>query len=129
MVLDPADPDSVSAGSFFMNPTLETAEVEALVARVRQRLGEHARVPCFPAAEGRTKVAAAWLIEQAGFSKGFGDGRVGISSKHALALVHRGGGSADELCALAARIRRGVLDAFGVTIHPEVQLVGCALPD
>ncbi len=129
MVVDAADPDSASAGSFFMNPTLGAGELAALDARVAERLGAHERAPRFPQADGRAKVAAAWLIERAGFAKGFGAGRVGISSRHALAIVNRGGGTASEVCALGKTIRDGVRDAFGVELSPEPQMIGCTLGD
>ena len=73
------------------------------------------------------KTSAAWLIERAGFSKGYGEGRIGISGKHALALVNRGGGTTTELVALASEITGGVRDAFGVELRPEPTLVGVSL--
>jgi UDP-N-acetylmuramate dehydrogenase len=109
MVIDPGDPDSVSAGSFFTNPVLEVAPDGA---------------PAWPEADGRVKTSAAWLIEQAGFHKGYGDGRIGISTKHTLALVNRGGGTTAELLALAREIAAGVRDRFGIELHPEPVLVG-----
>jgi UDP-N-acetylmuramate dehydrogenase len=109
MVIDPADPDSVSAGSFFTNPVLEAAPDGA---------------PAWPEPDGRVKTSAAWLIEQAGFHRGYGDGRVGISAKHTLALVNRGGGSTAELLALAREIAGGVQERFGIALHPEPVLVG-----
>lgn len=127
MVSDPSDPDSVSAGSFFMNPTLDAEALAALDARVSTHLGEGVRAPRFPSDRGKTKVAAAWLIERAGFKKGHGTGRVRISNKHALALVNRGGGTTHELLALAREIRDGVRAAFGVTLEVEPQMVGCRL--
>jgi UDP-N-acetylmuramate dehydrogenase len=80
-------------------------------------------VPRFDA-EGAHKVSAAWLIEQAGFGKGYGTGRVGISRKHALALVNRGGATAGELMTLATTIVDGVKGVFGVTLTPEPVIVG-----
>jgi UDP-N-acetylmuramate dehydrogenase len=109
MVIDPADPDSVSAGSFFTNPLLETAPEGA---------------PAWPEPDGRVKTSAAWLIERAGFHKGYGNGRVGISTKHTLALVNRGGATTAELMALAHAIAAGVQDRFGIALHPEPVLVG-----
>jgi UDP-N-acetylmuramate dehydrogenase len=126
MVLDPQDPDSVSAGSFFTNPILETAEFEALEIRAAERL-DGARPPRFPEPGGRVKTSAAWLIERAGFGKGYGDGRIGISAKHALALVNRGGGTTAELVTLARELVVGVRDAFGVELQPEPTLVGVSL--
>jgi UDP-N-acetylmuramate dehydrogenase len=118
MVIDPADPDSVSAGSFFTNPILEMLAFEALAARA----GEPP--PAWPEPDGRVKTSAAWLIERAGFQRGYGDGRVGISTKHTLALVNRGGATTAELMSLAREIAGGVRDRFGVDLHPEPVLVG-----
>jgi UDP-N-acetylmuramate dehydrogenase len=118
MVLDLSDPDSVSAGSFFVNPVVDAhglAEVEACA-------GE--RPPRFDAGPGRFKLAAAWLVERAGFPKGWGSGRVGVSTKHALALVNRGGATARELRVLARTIRDGVRERFGVELEPEPVFVG-----
>ncbi len=125
MVVDPADPDSRSAGSFFTNPVLSPDALAAFSARVRERLGD-VEVPGHPDADGCTKLSAAWLIQSAGFAKGSGDGRVGLSGKHVLALVNRGGGTAAELLALARRVRDGVREAFGVELVPEPVLVGGA---
>jgi UDP-N-acetylmuramate dehydrogenase len=119
MVIDPDDPDSVSAGSFFTNPILEPHEF----ARLQARAGE-ASPPAFPEPDGRIKTSAAWLIERSGFPKGYGDGRVGISTKHTLALVNRGEASTRELMALARVIAAGVRERFGVALHPEPVLVG-----
>jgi UDP-N-acetylmuramate dehydrogenase len=127
MVLDPDDPDSVSAGSFFLNALLAPEQAAELQERVRSRLGEGVAVPAWPEEDGRVKVSAAWLIEQAGFSRGFGSGRVGISSKHTLAVINRGGASAGEIAALARQMRDGVREAFGVTLAPEPTLVGIEL--
>ena len=122
MVVDDADPDSVSAGSFFTNPILSEAEFEALVRRVQERLGESP--PRFPAGDGRVKTSAAWLIERAGFARGYGEGPVRISTKHTLALTHRGGGTTAQLLGLAREVRDGVREAFGVELVPEPVLVG-----
>ena len=120
MVIDPADPDSVSAGSFFTNPILEPAAFTALEAST----GPDLRPPAFPEPDGRIKTSAAWLIERAGFPRGYGDGCVGISTKHTLALVNRGGASTVELMALAREIAGRVQERFGVAISPEPVLVG-----
>jgi UDP-N-acetylmuramate dehydrogenase len=120
MVLDAGDPDSVSAGSFFVNPVLAPPELAAL----ERRLDDGARLPKFPGEGGRTKVSAAWLIEHAGFSKGFAEGRAGISRKHALALVNRGGATAAEILTLARAIQAGVLARFGIELAPEPVIVG-----
>lgn len=120
MLLDPADPDTYSVGSFFTNPVLAPAAAAALVAGGR-------RPPSWPEPEGLVKVGAAWLIEQAGFPKGYAGRGVAISSKHTLALTNRGTGTTAALLALAAEIRDGVRARFGVTLRPEPVLVGCTL--
>ena len=118
MVLDPEDRDTWSVGSFFTNPVVPAA--------VWDRLGLDA--PHWPGEDGTVKIPAAWLIERAGFAKGFpGDG-VAISSKHTLALTNRGTGTTTALLELAGRIRDGVRDRFGIELHPEPVLVNCALP-
>jgi UDP-N-acetylmuramate dehydrogenase len=128
MVLDASDPESVSAGSFFVNPVLASDAFDALERRAREAgvLADGERMPRFAAGEGMHKASAGWLVERAGFVKGYGDGAVGVSRKHALALVHRGGGSARELLALARTIRDGVRARFGVTLVPEPVMVGCS---
>ena len=114
MVLDQEDPDTWSAGSFFTNPV-----VDAL---------PRAEMPHWPTDDGRFKIPAAWLIEHAGFHKGFTTGGgVAISSKHTLALTNRGDGSTDALLTLARTIRDGVRARFGIELHPEPVLVGCEL--
>ncbi len=127
MVLDPRDPDSVSAGSFFVNPILSADEFAELGRRAAARLGDDVRIPEWPDADGSVKTSAAWLIERAGFHRGYGDGRAGISSKHTLAIVNRGGATSAELVALAREMRDGVRDTFGVTLHPEPTLIGISL--
>lgn len=127
MVLDPDDPDSVSAGSFFLNPILSAEAFTALERRVAERLGADVFPPAWPKAGGAFKTSAAWLVERAGFHRGYGTARAGISAKHALALVNRGGASTTELVALAREVRRGVRESFGVTLQPEPTLVGVAL--
>ena len=112
MVVDPTDPDSRSVGSFFTNPRLTPEQFADLQQRAPG-------VPSWAEADGRMKVPAAWLVEHAGFSKGAFPGPVGISSKHALALVHRGGGTTAELLAVARAIRDGVREAFGVELVNE----------
>lgn len=120
MVLDPSDPESVSAGSFFVNPVVPVATLADVEARVGQR------PPAFDAGDGHVKLAAAWLVEQAGFPKGWTRGRVGVSRKHALALVNRGGATARELLATARVIRDAVRARFRVELEPEPVLVGCS---
>ncbi|MBX3264210.1 MAG: UDP-N-acetylmuramate dehydrogenase [Labilithrix sp.] len=122
MVLDPADLDTASAGSFFTNPIVSASELESLRARAR----DEGPMPVFAEPDGRFKVSAGWLIERAGFTKGFAGegGRVAVSGKHALALTNRGGATTHELVALARRIRDGVRERFGVTLENEPVLVG-----
>lgn len=122
------DPDTYSAGSFFTNPILDGAALARAEAAIAARLGAGVRYPRYPDGHGRTKLSAAWLIDRAGYGKGFmgPGGRVGVSSKHALALVNRGGTTAD-LLALARQIRDGVRDTFDVRLHPEPVLVGVTL--
>jgi UDP-N-acetylmuramate dehydrogenase len=128
MVIDPADPDTRSVGSFFVNPVLDGAALAAVEVAARTRCGPQTRVPRFDAGDGRVKVPAAWLIERAGFGKGYhsGDG-ARISAKHTLALVNSGSASTAGLMALAREIRDGVRDAFGVSLAAEPVLVGVAL--
>jgi UDP-N-acetylmuramate dehydrogenase len=116
----------VSAGSFFVNPLLDAASLASLEATLDAKGIDPAKLPRFPGDAGRVKVSAAWLIERAGFTKGWGMGRVGISTKHALALVNRGGATAAELLDVARAIQRGVRDAFGVELAPEPVIVGVA---
>ncbi len=117
MVLDAADVDTRSAGSFFTNPLLPAAQLAAL----RERAPE---VPSWPEPDGRTKVSAAWLIERSGFGKGHFDGPAGISSKHTLALVNRGGATTADLRRVAGAVRDGVRERFGVELVPEPVWVG-----
>ncbi|MDO5500691.1 MAG: UDP-N-acetylmuramate dehydrogenase [Propionibacteriaceae bacterium] len=117
MVLDADDHDTWSAGSFFTNPILDAEQAATLPDGA----------PRFPDAEGRIKTSAAWLIQHAGFAKGHGNGRAGLSAKHVLALTNRGGASADDLVALATEVRDGVAERFGIVLVPEVNLVGVTL--
>lgn len=124
MVLDPSDPDTCSVGSFFTNPMLDMEAYE----RLCQRTGDLGEPPSWPGAGGVVKVSAAWLIDKAGFPKGYaGEGGVAISGKHTLALTNRGNGSTAALLALARKIRDGVHERFGVTLQPEPILVNCTL--
>jgi UDP-N-acetylmuramate dehydrogenase len=114
MVLDPDDRDTWSVGSFFTNPVLDTLPDPAM--------------PHWPGADGTVKIPAAWLIEHAGFSKGYSrGGGVAISAKHTLALTNRGDGTTAALLDLARDIRDGVRDRFGIDLHPEPVLINCAL--
>jgi UDP-N-acetylmuramate dehydrogenase len=112
MVLDPDDADTRSVGSFFMNPIV--------AASTRDALGS----PGFAMPDGDVKVPAAWLIERAGFAKGYVRGRVGVSSKHPLAIINRGGASARDIVQLAVDIKRAVIDRFGIWLRPEPVFVG-----
>jgi UDP-N-acetylmuramate dehydrogenase len=132
MVLDPADPDTRSAGSFFTNPVLTAAQFAGLRQRVASRLGRGSEVPHYPggpdAPGGAVKVSAAWLIEKAGFARGYpAGGVVRISTKHTLALTNPGSGSTAALLRLAREITAGVRDAFGVDLVAEPTLVGVTL--
>ena len=131
MVIDPADPDTRSVGSFFVNPVLDGAALAAVEAAARANCGADTLVPSFEvagSADGLVKVPAAWLIERAGFVRGYGLGDgARISSKHTLALVNSGSASTAGLMALAREIRDGVRDTFGVSLAPEPTLVGVAL--
>ncbi|MEU3730275.1 UDP-N-acetylmuramate dehydrogenase [Streptomyces sp. NPDC033538] len=127
MVLDPDDHDTWSAGSFFTNPILTDEEFAAFRARVDERLGDGTEPPAFPAGEGRLKTSAAWLIDKAGFTKGYGTGPARISTKHTLALTNRGEATTEDLLALAREVVAGVREAFGVTLVNEPVTVGVTL--
>jgi UDP-N-acetylmuramate dehydrogenase len=122
MLLDPSDENGRSCGSFFLNPELAPSELDALLGRVA------AAPPAYPQPDGRSKLPAAWLIEQAGFRRGQRFGCVGISSRHALALVCHAGATARQLVDAAHRIRDGVAKAFGVVLLPEPRFLGFATP-
>ena len=123
MVLDPADHDTWSAGSFFTNPVLSPDEFAALEARCTV-LMKTVPPPRWSEPDGRIKTSAAWLIEQAGFTRGHGSGAATLSTKHTLALTNRGGATTADLLRLAAEVRDGVAARFGVTLLPEPILVG-----
>ena len=122
MVIDPTDIDSRSVGSFFVNPTVTQEEFEA-IKRLASRFAG-AEMPSFPAADGKVKLSAAWLIERAGIERGHVHGNVGTSTKHALAIVNRGGGTAREAVELKELIQRRVLEEFGLELTPEPVFVG-----
>ena len=128
MVLDPAEPNSRSVGSFFMNPLLSVSELLGLEAALERRGVDPAGMPRYDAGPALTKVPAAWLIEQAGFCKGETMGRAAISTKHSLALVNRGGASASEILALARAVRSGVRDRLSVVLQPEPRFIGFDRP-
>ncbi|MFI6083218.1 UDP-N-acetylmuramate dehydrogenase [Streptomyces sp. NPDC051217] len=127
MVLDPADHDTWSAGSFFTNPILDDTAYAAFLARAAERLGPDVTPPAYPAGEGRTKTSAAWLIDRAGFTKGYGGGPARISTKHTLALTNRGDATTEDLLALAREVVAGVREAFGITLVNEPVTVGVSL--
>jgi UDP-N-acetylmuramate dehydrogenase len=122
MVLDAADHDTWSVGSFFTNPVVAVDVYEGLAG------GIDGEVPHYPAPDG-VKLAAGWLVERAGFGKGYPDdaARCRLSTKHALALTNRGGATAEDVLTLARTIRDGVRDVIGITLTPEPVLVGCVL--
>jgi UDP-N-acetylmuramate dehydrogenase len=117
MVLDPDDRDTWSVGSFFTNPVISAQEWATL----------ELEAPHWPGDDGTVKIPAAWLIEHAGFAKGFAGDGVAISGKHTLALTNRGEGTTTALLDLARTIRDGVRDRFGIELHPEPVLINCEL--
>ena len=121
MLITSGDPDCQSAGSFFKNPVLSAEQHEDLKERAAVR---GLTVPSYPALETRKKVSAAWLVERSGFAKGFGFGRVGISNRHALAIVNRGGATAADVLALKQDIQHRVEEIWGVHLEPEPVMVG-----
>lgn len=127
MVLDPEDHDTWSAGSFFTNPILTYTDFEAFRARVKEHLGQDAEPPAYPAGEGHTKTSAAWLIDKAGFTKGYGTGPARISTKHTLALTNRGEATTEDLLTLAREVVAGVHETFGITLVNEPVTVGVSL--
>lgn len=134
MLVDDADPDTWSAGSFFTNPVLPVELADTLPDGaprypVRSPQPESTTGPSLGAIDpSLVKTSAAWLIEHAGFGRGYGlPGPVGLSTKHTLALTNRGSGTTAELLALARRVRDGVRDEFGVSLEPEPVLVGVSL--
>ena len=139
MVLDAADHDTWSAGSFFTNPVVESSVADVIQDRVRATLGDAPadRMPRHPAtvpAQGEPssyeKLSAAWLIDNAGFTKGYpGSGPATLSTKHTLALTNRGTATAADIVALARIIRDGVREAFGVELVPEPVWVGVSLDE
>lgn len=128
MVLDPDDPDTWSAGSFFTNPVVPDEDLPRVLAAITAHVGPDVRIPRYPADRG-TKLSAAWLIERAGFAKGFPGpaAPASLSTKHTLALTNRGSATTADLVALAQEIRDRVEDVFGVRLHPEPVTVGCEI--
>ena len=130
MVLDPADHDTWSAGSFFTNPVVSSAELPQVRARVAAKAGAEAAnsMPTFDA-KGGVKLSAGWLIERAGFGKGFPgeEAAARLSTKHTLAITNRGTAGTADIVALARRVRAGVAEAFGVVLEPEPVWVGVSI--
>ena len=126
MVIDNDDPNGRSVGSFFVNPVVDDASLESVkeTARTLGVLGFDQEPAGHRTPDGRTKLSAAWLIESAGFPRGCIRGRMGISTKHALALIHRGEGTASELVEFAREIRRGVRAHLGIDLRPEPVFLG-----
>jgi UDP-N-acetylmuramate dehydrogenase len=121
MLIVPGDPDCQSAGSFFKNPIISEECHEDLKKRANER---GLTLPSYPALDTQKKVSAAWLVERSGFAKGYGFGHVGISSKHALAIVNRGGATAAEVLVLEEQIQQRVEEIWGVRLEPEPVMVG-----
>ena len=121
MLLVPGDPDCRSAGSFFKNPIVPASKLDSLALE----LGiEKQRIPAYPAQDSEVKLSAAWLIERAGYVKGYALGNAGISSRHTLALINRGGASAAEVTALRDRIKEAVASRFTIRLEPEPVWLG-----
>ncbi len=121
MLIVPGDDDARSAGSFFKNPIVSRDQFEDLAARLRSR---GLILPSYPADEGLRKLPAAWLVEQAGFAKGYSRGAAGISRRHALAIVNRGAATARDIVALKDEIQSRVFCEFGIQLQPEPVFLG-----
>lgn len=121
MLIVPGDPDCRSAGSFFKNPVLTEEQHRELEQRAAER---GLALPSYPALDKARKVSAAWLVEKSGFARGYGFGHVGISGKHALAIVNRGGATAAEVLALKEQIQQRVDEIWSVRLEPEPVFVG-----
>ncbi|MGA7695610.1 MAG: UDP-N-acetylmuramate dehydrogenase [Candidatus Sulfotelmatobacter sp.] len=121
MLIIPGDADCQSAGSFFKNPVLSAGQHDDLK---RRAVARGLTLPSYPALETRKKVSAAWLVERSGFNKGFGFGRVGISTKHALAIINRGQATAADVIALKEHIQQRVEEIWGIRLEPEPVMVG-----
>ena len=127
MVIDAADPDTRSVGSFFMNPVVSRAAFERIATALPGGADSSGpRVPHFMMDNDSVKIPAAWLIERSGFARGHVDGRVGLSTKHPLAVINRGGATARDVIRLARSIKHAVIDRFGVALRPEPVFVGFA---
>jgi UDP-N-acetylmuramate dehydrogenase len=124
MVIDPDDENRRSVGSFFTNPVVDAARAESVRSRA-----DAASMPAFPAADGRVKLSAAWLIERSGLARGQGEGPVGLSTRHTLAIVNRGGATARQVVAFARSVRDRVRDRFDVVLRPEPVFVNLEFGD
>jgi UDP-N-acetylmuramate dehydrogenase len=124
MVIDARDPDSRSVGSFFVNPTLTYEQFDIVKSEAARFIRSGEEIPSYPTDGNLVKLSAAWLIERAGISRGYAHGNVGTSTKHALAIINRGSGSAREVVELKELIQSRVFDAFGITLTPEPVFVG-----
>src|SRR5262249_3107411 len=123
MLIVPGDEDCRSAGSFFKNPIVSRSEATRIAALAQARVPGKT-LPQYPAERDQVKLAAAWLVEQAGFNKGYTRGPVGISRKHTLAIVNRGGARAVDIITFQAEIKKKVFDVWGVQLQPEPVFVG-----
>jgi UDP-N-acetylmuramate dehydrogenase len=121
MLIVPGDADCRSAGSFFKNPVLDERQFKDLAARAISKALE---IPSYPALDAQRKVSAAWLVEHSGFRKGYAAGAVGISHKHALALINRGDAKASDIVELKDKIQHAVQEAWGIPLEPEPVFVG-----
>ncbi|HEX2948290.1 MAG TPA: UDP-N-acetylenolpyruvoylglucosamine reductase, partial [Armatimonadota bacterium] len=124
MIHDHSDPNTRSAGSFFVNPIMTIEEYSAFEDAIARHIPAGERIPAHQLSDGRIKVPAAWLIEHAGYTRGHQCGNVGLSSKHTLALVNYGHATAEEIIALAKEIRDRVQEIFGITLMHEPTFVG-----
>jgi UDP-N-acetylmuramate dehydrogenase len=123
MLIVQGDEDCRSAGSFFKNPIVTQSEADRIQA-LAEKHAPGKSLPRYPAAEGHVKLAAAWFVEQSGFHKGYALGPVGISRKHTLAIVNRGGATAKDILALKDEIQKKVFDIWGVSLQPEPVFAG-----
>jgi len=121
MLITAGDDDCRSAGSFFKNPILSAEQYQALTARAAAK---NLQIPSYPALDAQKKVSAAWLVEHSGFSKGYGNGPVGVSRKHALAIVNRGNATAADIMAFKEDIQQRVQEIWGILLKPEPVFVG-----
>ena len=121
MLITPGDEDCRSAGSFFKNPVLSADQYSDLA---KKAAAKGLQIPSYPALDSQRKVAAGWLVEHSGFSRGYSSGRVGISRKHALAIVNRGEATAADILALKDHIQQRVEELWGIRLEPEPVFVG-----